>query len=632
MSKKVILLFTLLMSFSVMSANHIALGLRNNGIKTLLKEVVNHYRRGNSRSIIVLPKEHFRGVVKKEKINGNPIIKNLKNFVDINIDEDLNFHVNWTPITIEAKLAEDNLEVETMGKGKNFDAILKLDISELIIKGEKIEFCEFENKDHSCNTQSGLYGRFNNYELRLKDGELIQALVKTNIRVKEGMVELDFDRMISNLISQKSKMDKMDMNRFQMAQEAPKFWLNFESFTMPPPVLIMNGTRIELETEEIGNTLLAEREFLANLLTGFAGEFVAQDLVKLVNKKFVKKIHEIRSSFRLIDYDKYEYKNEMFVKMMKDSPQDAIRYLYREEGPAADENFVQTLTRIFRHSIYSAKSSLGFKEMNTKDGQDVIAYFDSDLTVNKKKMIIKEEVWNGQKEFESFTLDNLNFEYDFAFAISEPLINAFSETAINSGLVNQVFKNVIKMNGVSIDSLKFHIMNASDSCAFDKIKVVANLKVKLSELRRESWWDHISFKLGEYLESDWGGDWNPLPKEQDLFFPVELDFVLTLNSDEDKTILFLMNDSPFGTLGIRNTFKYPTKDMTGLVKDALYEKLKETLEPHLIESHSIDITDYVKAIPGVEMSPKFLFASNSGHLVLTFNIDNIDFKKIGGKR
>ncbi|MFT6631436.1 MAG: hypothetical protein ACJAS4_001385 [Bacteriovoracaceae bacterium] len=615
-----------------MSANHIALGLRNNGIKTLLKEVVNHYRAGNSRSMIVLPKEHFRGVVRKEEINQNPIIKKLKNFVDINIDEDLNFHVNWTPITIEAKLAEENLEIETIGKGKNFDAIVKLDISELIIKGAKIEFCEFETIDKTCDTKNGLYGRFNNYELRLKDGELIQTLIKTNIRVKDGIVQLDFDRMISNLISQKSKMDKMDMNRFLMVQEAPKFWLNFESFSMPPPVLIMNGTRIELETEEIGNTLLAEREFLANLLTGFAGDFVAQDLVKIVNKKFIKKIQEIRSSFRLIDYNKYEYKNDMFVKMMNNSPEDAIRYLHREENSSSDENFVQTLTRIFRHTIYSAKSNLGFKEMNTKDGQDIIAYFDSDLIVNKKKMIIKKEVWNGKKKFENFTLDNLDFKYDFAFAISEPLINAFSETAMKTGLVNQVFKNFAKMDGVSIDSLKFHIMNVTESCAFDKIKVVANLKVKMSELKRESWWDHISFKLGEYLESDWGGDWNPLPKEQDLFFPVELDFVLSLNRDEDRTYLFLMNDSPFGTLGIRNTFGYPVKDMTGVVKDALYEKLKETLEPHLIESHSIDITDYVKAIPGIEMSPNSLFASKTGHLVFTFKIDDIDFQRLGGKR
>jgi hypothetical protein len=611
------------------SSNHIALGLKNKGIKTLLVEVVKHYRGDKKRSMLVLPSEHFIGVVKKEKIIKNPIMKKLKKYVDIDIDKDLNFHVNWTPITVEANLAEDNLEIETVGKGKNFDAIFKVDISELIIKGDKIEFCEFENIDKTCNTKNGLYGRFNNFELRLKDGDLIQALIKTNVRVKDGIVKIDFDKTISNLVSQKSKLDKMDMNRFLMGSGTPSFWLNFESFVMPPPVLIMNGVRIEIETEEIGTALLSEREFLANVLAGFAGEFVAKDLVKLVNTKLISKIDQIRTSYQLIDYNRYDLIQKEFLRLMDISSEDALKYLKGLGEIPKEDSFVQTMKRVFRHSIYQAKSKLNFKEMNTKDGQDLIAYFDSELYVNDKKMHIGKKVWNGKKKFEAFNFKNLDFNYDFAFALSEPLINAFADTALSSGMVNNVFQNLTKMKGVIIDDLKFHFVNAPDGCAFDKFKVVANMKVKLSELKRESFWDHITLSIGEYLESDWGGDWNPLPTEQELFFPIELDFIVNIQKYDEKTKLFLMSDSPFGNIGIRNTFDYPVKDMTGVVKDALYEKLKETIEPHLINSHSIDITNYVNAIPGIDLDPHNLFVSDSGHLVFTFNIDGIDIKKFG---
>lgn len=612
-----------------LSKNHMALKLGNNGLKTILAEVVEHYRGSNERSIIVLPSESFTGTVQKEMINENPIIRKLKNFVEININENLNFHVKWTPITIEAKLAEKNIEIETFGKGKNFDTTFKLDIEELVIKGSKIEFCEYEKKDKTCNSVNGLYGRFDNYEIRLKDGELIQTLIKTNIRVRDGIVKIDFDKLVSNLISQKSKIDKMDMSRFQMNTEAPKFWLNFESFAMPPPVLIFNGNRIEIETKEIGDALLQEREFLANLLTGFAGEFVAKDLVNLFNNKIISKIDEIKTTYQLIDYDKYKQNSKRFLELMDKSTKEALLFLKNEHSGYPENDFLGVISNIFRRTIHQVKSDLVFNEMNTIDAQDLVAYFDTDLVVNDKKIQVGSKVWNGRKKFGKINFEKIEFDYDFALAISEPLINTFAKTAVNTGLVNEVFQELIAMDGVKIEDLNFHVISNQDGCTFDRLKVVTNLRVKMSELKRNSWMDHISFKLGEYLESEWGGDWNPLPKEQDLYFPLEIDFIVSLRNDDGKTTIYLNSESPFGGGEFRNTFNYPIKNMSGMVQDALLEKLKSTLEPHLDRTHGIDITDYVNAIPGIELVPNHLLLSERGHIVLTFDINKIDLKKLG---
>ena len=68
--------------------------------------------------------------------------------------------------------------------------------------------------------------------------------------------------------------------------------------------------------------------------------------------------------------------------------------------------------------------------------------------------------------------------------------------------------------------------------------------------------------------------------------------------------------------------------MTNTVKNGVYDGVKEALMEVLAEPYELDVTDYIKQIPGFDLDMNGLYISKTGHIVLTFDINKIKLKEL----
>lgn len=617
----------------VYGVEHISFSLKNDGIKKVLSAVLEDYKKENGKPEFTLEAGTFSGKVAKSSIESNPIIKQLTKYIHIPIEKDLSFYVNWSPIKIEGEVDKDQIKFESFGRDRKFQTTMLAVFTNLKISGEMIEFCEHTSRDSDgniiCNEKKGMYGRFENFELALKTGEVLKFLVQSHGNLSNNQVTLEFDRTLSNLKPLQSKSDHLLMTKFGIEPEIPKFHLDFQNFYMPPTTLIIDGNRIELGLDEIKDALLSEREFLAQMLTSFAGDFVAEDFIEIVNEFFVSKLKDIKTKYELVNFVSHRHSYNEFIKIFREDPRKAVTYMMYGKPKNEITHWDQFIS-IFKQAIYRLKTDIEFKSLKTQKARDVIGYFGTSFVVNRKKYEIGHVLRNGQGELAEFNLEEVSENHDFAFSLSEPFFNTISKAAKDSGLLNNAFSKATGLKGVYLNGLNFHFESYDNSCELSRVKVVANMRVRLSELEGDGFGDNFKYKIAEYLESEYGTKYYILPyrKEKDLFFPIELSFSVALMKQADKTLLYLSSDNSFASGELLNSYNYPMSVMTNTVKDGVYEGVKEALMEVIAEPYELDITDYIKKIPGFDLDMNGLYISKTGHIVITFDINKIKLKEL----
>ena len=632
-SKFLILGFVFSFVHKTYGVEHISFSLKNDGIKKVLSAVLEDYKKENRKPEFTLEAGAFSGKVAKSSIESNPIIQQLTSYIHIPIEKDLSFYVNWSPIKIEGEVDKDQVKFESFGRERKFETTMLAVFTDLKISGEMIEFCEFASRDSEgnvvCNEKKGMYGRFENFELALKPGEVLKFLIQSHGSLDYNQVSLEFDRTLSNLKPLQSKSDHLLMTKFGISPEIPKFHLDFQKFYMPPTTLIIDGNRIELGLDEIKDALLSEREFLAQMLTSFAGDFVAEDFIEIVNEFFVCKLKDIKTKYELVNFVSHRHSYTEFIEIFREDPRRAVTYMMH--GKSKDEmTHWDRFISIFKQTIYRLKTDIEFKSLKTQRARDIIGYFATTFNVNRKKYEINHELRNGQGELSEFNLDEVGEDHDFAFSLSEPFFNTISKAAQESGLLNVAFSRATGLKGVYLNGLNFHFESYDNSCELSRVKVVANMRIRLSKLEGEGFGDNFKYKIAEYLESEYGTKYYILPyrKEKDLFFPIELSFSIALMKHADKTLLYLSPDNSFASGELLNSYDYPISDMTNTVKNGVYDGVKEALMEVLAEPYELDVTDYIKQIPGFDLDMNGLYISKTGHIVLTFDINKIKLKEL----
>jgi hypothetical protein len=614
--------------------SHVNLNIKISGLNKILGEVINHYRQDTSTSTFVIPKANISGKIKQNDIVRNPIIQALtKKYLKFDLNTDLDFLVNWDDIKVEAEIDKDSIGVYAMGKDQYVNFAIKANFKKLSISGKFIEICEFVNPDKSCNTTKGLYGRFDNFSLSLEEGTPFNTLVKTSINIKKQSLDIDFNKFVTNIFSTRNKLDKIEEHKYGISNNPPKFALNFERFFMPPPMLIVNGKSFIINVDHIEQVMRVEKDFLAQQLVSAAGEFIAKDMVRLINEKVQKHIGRISKHFKLIDYNKYKSRNQNFLDISSHDPVKGVKFLMRseEEKSSRVSNPIEEVKEIFSQMIYSAENELSLESVKAVKQKFLTLNLKNSLIVNNKNIEMKKTYWNGQRELKTIDFSQISEEnhYDTAFSISEPLINSLINSSVKFGALDKVFQKIVDKPGVSINELNLHFVRDDRTCSLRKIKAVAILKIRLSKLKREGAFDYITYKAGEIMESRWEpmfSESSPLkyPVEQDLVVPVELDLDFTLSEFEERTILSLQVNPSLSDEGFKNTFDYPIMDMSNLVKESVFSNIKEGF--HEIEGKvfDLDITEYVQKIPGIKLQLKDILMDGNGHLVFALDINKLD--------
>ena len=623
---------------SEVEPKHINVHLKNKAIKKVLQSVVNHYRDENKFSTFVIPASMVSGGIKKEEILDNPIVKNLiDRYVAFDLTQDLNFHVRWSPIKVEAAINEDSMRFYAMSAGKDIFHTSKFDFDKLEISGEYIEICERLTAENECVKENGLYGRFENFHLFLEDNTPLNALVQLKAELHEEHVQLDFLKLMTNIFTTTSKRDQMEISRYGISNIPPKFSLKFDDFLMPPPVIKINGKKFVVGVNHIKQVMLDESEFLAKQLVNAAGKFVAKDLVRILNTKLINRLGVISQHFNLIDYDKFENEKNEFLRLSAIDPKQGLEYLSnRGKSNSQNLDIVEQIKNTFSRNIYGLNNELVLDEIVTYRKQDITLGFENNIKVNNQKIKIENKLWNGLRTFESINFKKLETieDFDTGFSISEPYVNSVINSRTQLGLLNRLFQDIAKKPGVSIKGLNFHFVPAERSCSLQRIKVIAHLGIKLSKLEKEGPSDKISHFIADFIEGDFeffNENFLPELHRKEIVIPLEFNLEYSLQRIEDRTTITLKVDPYFSDSSFKNSFKYPTNDISEVVRDGIYEELKESLVAVEGEVFVVDLTEHVQKIPGVKLKLKDILVSKGGHLVFALDLEDLNLKKIKGE-
>lgn len=612
-ASKILFLVPIFISLNLQAGDHVAFNLKNSGIKKVIKSALAHYLKSNKQDSLIVPAKMITGTIHREEVAQNPIMRQMQGFLDIPEQGNLSYHLVWSDIKIKSHYDDDTVKVIHSGDRENLNASIGVEFTEVSIQTDRIEICEFYEQG-ACLQEKGFYGRLEGVEISLAANSRISALVKGHVSIEGHSVKLKFSEVISNLSETIDTGDSKLLKVLTPELNPPQFDINFKSFYMPPPILHVNGQSFELNVEEIQNLLLAEKDFMAKSFTRLIGNFIAQDLVEVINDYFITQLPEIKSQVSMLEYNRGEYLLDRFVELSRENPQEALRFLNQFSArPEGELSTIEKIKYVARAKISEAESKFIFRRLETPRRDQLSIFFDNRLQVNKKELKLLKKIRNGRQNLGKLIFEETQCPYDFAVAFSESYFNGLLNLASETRLLQAMFGEIHQMKGFYLNGLNIHFAQIPYRKELKKIKLVANVTIILSEMESEG--------IGSWI----GNMFAAVLEKNVIWFPLEIDLEVNLDRLNRDGKIILDPKDPFGPTGeLRNTYGYPFKDMNGIVKRSLYKKLKEKMAPMFEEKIEIDINNYLEEIPGLKMSAQTLYYHESGHLVFAMQLDELN--------
>ncbi len=665
---RLILTTALLISSTALWAKHTSVNLTLKGLNKVISEVVSSTKDQRGGDFRFEGKPIFDRIT-AESFNQNKLIKSIDNFVPLNQKEDFVFMVDWSPIKFDGDIKKGSLKVFTEGTKSNFDISLKLSLENFKLSGNYIEICEL--KKWKCNRGKQLFGRIKNYSVRLSGNQNLDIAAILNVQIKNGKVQLKFKKMYSSLIAPKSSSARAMYNKLGIKTRGTNLDINFSDFILPPLSISIDGEELATDITKLKDTILGHKQYLGKQLALFAGDFLGKDLVKMVNKDFLSQMDNVASKYSILDYDSE-------LRDIKAQLSSLVRSGKQSDGQLVfgDEDSVMgKIKSVVKAVISSAKFDMSLTGVSSKNGDNFNVDFDSTLSLNSKKWNLSTKLRNGKGTLKQLDLSGIkNKNYDFAVAISEPLVNGALGAINDTKIIQSIVKDVVGMKGVYVKKAHIHFepeknytlsspssnprrgykeytetakdnvrvkmrdfrpignkvsytkpklkLRRGERISFtskSKVVVVAEVKVNLRELETKTWGESITNQIGALLE---GGD---------IWFPLEISFTPILTEKGEQTFIQFSSSTPIRGKQLVNTYGYPYKNMKGIVESGLLDTLKKDLLPQLSSLPTIDLTPYLN-VSGLELDPKEIHVSKSGHLVITSNFKKIDISELGSKK
>ena len=609
---RLLFLFILSINFVFASPNdNVGLELKNTALVKILNGALENYL-DTSSSKLEVAAGSFEQVIQKELFQHNPVIEKLQQFLIIDLSKDLEYTVKWSPLNIETNISDKKIFVTSIDS-KSLKVAIRIELDEFSLWGRSIEIIEKSVRFKNRKAYGGLYARFDNFNVSLNKDNKVQAVAIFNIDFKSSKAKVNLDKVYSNLSRPQDQSEELIYEKYNLLTSTPRFWVNFKNFYMPPPVLSINGETFEIDPQKIEDVILEEKKFLAKKLVAMAADFFANDLAEILNTSFLNKFNTIASSFKLVDYyDPYATCEEI-----------------------AKSDLMNELQVLMKSMIYETHFELHLDRVETPKNEDLQLGFEIQLSLNEKSLGISPYIHNRK-----IPLGKLDYsqprkslhkheDYDFALAISEPLMNSI----LNAGSDHQVYQNVIDqfmpMPGVKINAINLHFVNIDDGrISNSAIDVVAQIEVHFDELEYKSktptwgswFYDSMAWSKNQIAS---------LLESGKVYFPLQMRFYPKLINKGSRYLIQLNAIGPLNYRGIKNHYGYPYKKMYSVVENGIIERIKSDLAPQLKHIPEIDITSYLN-LSGVQLKPVDVFTKNTGHLIIRSKIEHIDFQSISG--
>ncbi len=647
---------TLLFIVCIAYGEHFSASISKSALDQIIKSGIDSYSESQAIPTYVIPSQKVHLKISKEEINNYEIVSEIKKYVNIDLSKDFNYSLSWSPMTVEFRLKKNNFKYDFEGNSKNFTVWAKAQIKSLRVSGANFEICEILNKE--CIKENGAYVKIKNFNIELKDRDLIDAVVALNIKNSNDKVLVRNTALYSSLFTPNTYKTKKIYSKFNISNKMPKLNINFSDIIIPAPVLTVGNKKVKLNTSGLKTAILSQREFLASQLLHIVGEFISTDLSSIVTEGVMGDLNEITKRIDLFDFS-----NSVVIRPRPESAIDKSYVSVVEDYKNFNSNISNELLSMVLDMINHTEVDLEYLGLRPSDNESLAFDYNIHASLNNRVLNTNSNILNGLKKITNPQFSQLSKKHDVALAIGEPFLNGILDSAVSSGIVTKIFEEKAGVPGLDIKNIKIHFDQRStaqlhsksiktnfrdfkevviESTAVKqrrfkdsslkneldlKIKndfsrmyntgtftVVANVELDLSEMQAVGIKKKFKNFIASTLESNL------------VWFPIEIQFrpvIKFINGISHLSLKFIPNKGN----KLLNSYSYPMKDMYSVVEEGIVETLKETLFDELSGEILLDISNYIQ-FPGLRATPVGIEFLKSGHMGLLLNINDLNLKEL----
>lgn len=611
---KVFLFIFLTVSSLAFAQEQLTVRLNEQGLLKILRMAVKYNSSSASSRTVVIPQDLYQFTLKREQLVSNPIVPIVNEISNLNMNKDLTFYFQTSPLKINAQVDQKSLKATISNSHANgFDLKLSLNLDQISVTGPSMSLCE-DRVRNAKRCGGGLKATISNLTLKTTNRPVV-VTASLRLTVKNGVAKVKLLSVVSNLESSKY---------------APGLDINFSSVTIPKISIVINGHETELDTSRLRGEILERKAFFGKKLLGFAADFITSDLVEMINVYLVntqvattwqvyRKESNITFNEFLFNDDYAPARDNTYVRPAYEYPRVAVdnTYVHRPVimplKPAKD--FMKIMMDQIAGIIRSAKVELSLKTIKTPSNKDVELAGIMNFVLNNRAYSVKNTLGNSSRTLPKLDLAPYRGN-DINLAISEPVINGALDLVNSTGLFQELMDEVANVPGFSIKNVKLHFASANS------LKTILNVQVDLKQLRASIWNNPGAWfknKIASWLERN--------NNNGVIYFPIEVQVIPVVQKLSSGGVgLSLTVKSPFTTSGLVNSYKYPTNvdKMTDTVRSGIMDELKEALKDFINKTYSIDLSKFLNQ-SGVEFLPKGIAFNQNAYMILNLNITDIKF-------
>ncbi|MCM2351688.1 MAG: hypothetical protein NDI69_16855 [Bacteriovoracaceae bacterium] len=578
-----------LFSGHVFAQEQLALRLNEQGMMKILRMAVQYNTATKESRTIVIPQNIYKFTIPKSQILSNPIIPVVNEISDLNLNKDLNFYLNTSDIKVTGDVDQKSLKMTILNSTDNgFDLRLSLDLPQISMDGSRLSLCEDKDR-YSKNCGNGLKASLSQLNIKTT-GKPVTVTAVLSLRTDGQVARVKVKSVETNLES----------------RSAPGLDINFKSVDVPRIAIVINGQETELDTSRLKNEILKYKTFLSKKLISFVADFIAGDLVEMLNVYLVNA--EVATSYQVYRKD-MPVKFDEFLSFPRPAPAGYLRSAISEIEKR--NNPISTMLAQISEVIRSAQVDIALKKISTPENKDVELAGLVNLVLNGRGLNVRNTLGNSFRILPKLDL-TAHRNNDINLAISEPVINGALDLVNSTGLFQEVLEAAAKVPGVSINNVKMHF-NGDKS-----VVAVVNAQVDLKKLESNSIASWFKNNIAAFLERN--------NNNSVIYFPIEVEVIPFFKKlANGGTGIDLKVLSPFNYAELPNRFNYPTNvpKMSEIVKAGVMDELRGSLEPHTNKTYSVDLSKFLNQA-GVEFLPKSISINQSSYLLL--NMDVVDIK------
>ena len=567
----------------------LALRLNEQGMMKILRMAVQYNTATKESRTIVIPQNIYKFTIPKSQILSNPIIPVVNEISDLNLNKDLSFYLNTSDIKVTVDVDQKSVKMAISNSSDNgFDLSLSIDIPQVVMDASRLALCEDKDR-YSKKCGQGLQASLSQLKIRTI-GRPITVTAVLRLRTDGNVARVTVRSVQTNL----------------EGKNAPNLDINFKSVDVPRIAIVINGQETELDTSRLKNEILKYKTFLSKKLLSFVADFVAGDLVEMLNVYLVNA--EVATSYQIYRKD-VPVKFDEFLSFPRPMPAGYIRSAISELEKR--NNPINTMMAQISEVIRSAQVEIALKKISTPENKDVELAGLVNLVLNGRGLNVRNTLGNSYRPLPRLDLTS-HRNNDINLAISEPVINGALDLVNSTGLFQEVLEAAAPVPGVSIRSVKMHF-NGNKS-----LVAVVNAQVDLKKLHSDGLASWFKNNIAVFLERN--------NNNSVIYFPIEVEVIPYFKSlASGGTGIDLKVLSPFNYAELPNRYNYPTNvpKMSEIVKAGVMDELRGSLEPHTNRTYSVDLSKFLNQA-GVEFLPKSISINQSAYLLL--NMDLVDIK------